>query len=194
MRAVSLPWLCGRAGVGVIPSPLGLSQVCHSMVVAPGADRCSRDQMLKTRGSSCDSCRNLPDEGCLWKGRACLQNENFSFWRDVLVFAGKIWMHWCIPLSERTSIYQHCLILRIAFPDFDLLYCSALKRSSAWCILWKQLLMDCQEIGSGTGLCYEEPTQEMAAKRRLCWRSRSQSAQVLPLLGNTGVGFGCHSS
>lgn len=182
---------------GALPA---MSQ-CAAEVVAPGADRCSRDQMLKTRGSSCDSCRDLPDEGCLWKGRTCLQSENFSFWRDVLVFAGKIWLHWSIPLSGRTSIptllnFKNCLSWFWGF----ILLCSQEKLNLMHSMKTVTDGLSGNKRGGdgmgrdGAGLCYEEPTQEMAAERRLCGGSRSQPAQVLALLGNTGVGFGCHSS
>lgn len=95
-----------------------------------------RNKCCRSRESQCDSCRDLPDEGCLWKGSACLQSDNLSFWKYALVLAGKIWIHWSTPLSGWKSIYQ--LWLFKSFLSWFWALCCVLKRSSAWCIRWKQ--------------------------------------------------------
>lgn len=73
----------------------------------------------------------IPVEICQMRavcGSACLQSDNLSFWEDALVLAGKIWIHWSTPLSCRTSIYQHWLILRVSFPDFE--HCALFSREA----------------------------------------------------------------
>lgn len=73
----------------------------------------------------------IPVEICQMRavcGSACLQSDNLSFWKDALVLAGKIWIHWSTPLSGWTSIYQHWLILRVSFPAFE--HCALFSREA----------------------------------------------------------------
>lgn len=145
--AVSLPCWQGR----VIP-PLHETS-CVELVALVQRD-VPRNKCCRPRGSPCDSCRDLPDEGCLWKRSACLQSDNLFFCKDVLVLAGKIWIHWSTPFVW-PNIRIPALTDFKSFLSWFWALCSVLKRSSAWCGWWKQRLMDCHGITGrgGRGLC-----------------------------------------
>lgn len=155
-------FLClGYRGVYSHPSPaLPAVSQCAAEVVSPGTNRCSREQLPQTRGSSCESCRDLPDKERLWKGKNVSWKMSRSWLATFECTDAFVWqnVHIAALLNFRS--------LHSRFSSFVLL-CSQEKAGPTRTMQTVTDGWPCSSRGR-RGSCCEEPPQEVAAERRLC--------------------------